>query len=63
MKAPETSLQINKNIYFTNITQKTAISMATNMKKKKHILQHGGWYKELKVKEFCVFDFIIATYF
>ena len=34
MKAPETSLQINKNIYFTNITQKTAISMATNMRKK-----------------------------
>ena len=34
--------------------------MATKMKKKKNIFCSivGGWCKELKVKDFCVFDFI-----
>ena len=39
--------------------KKTAIAMATNMKKKNIFCSTvGGWYKELKVKELCVFDFI-----
>ena len=32
-KAPETSLEIYKNIYFTSCTEKTANAMATNMEK------------------------------
>ena len=38
--------------------------MATNMKKKNIICSIVcGWYKELKVKEFCVFDFIELLFF
>ena len=33
LKAPETSLQIYKNNYFTSCTQKSAIAIATNMKR------------------------------
>ena len=45
--------------YFTSCTQKkTAIAIATNMKKKIFCGIVGGWYKKLKVKEFCVIDYI-----
>ena len=38
--------------------------MVTNLKKKKIFYSiEGGWYKELKVKEFCVFDFIELLFF
>ena len=51
-------LQIYKNNYFTCCTQKTAIAIATNMQKKNIFCSIvGGWYKELKAKEFCVFDY------
>ena len=33
LKAPETSLEIYKNIYFTSCTQETANAMTTNMEK------------------------------
>ena len=44
--------------------KKPAIAVATNMKKKKNIFCRivGGWYKELKVREFCVFDYIELLY-
>ena len=63
LKAPETSLQIYINDYSTNCTQKTAIAAATYMKKNIFCSIVGWWYKELKVKEFCVFDYIelVAT--
>ena len=54
LKAPETSLEIYKNIYFTSCAQKTANAMGTNMEKKHIFWYCRGWYKELKVKEFCV---------
>ena len=38
--------------------KKTAIAIATNMKKNIFCSIVGGCYKELKVKEFCVFDYI-----
>ena len=50
LKAPETSLEIYKNIYFTCYTQKTANAMAKNTEKKTFCGAVGGWYKELKVK-------------
>ena len=50
---------LRNNIYFTNCTQKTAIAMATNKKRTNIFCSTvGGWYKELKFKDFCVFDFI-----
>ena len=51
-KTPETSLCIYKSIYFTNCTQKTAIAVVTTMKKNIFCSTVGGWYKELKVKDF-----------
>ena len=57
MKAPETTLQIYKNIYFTNITQKTAISMATNMRKKTYF---AVWWV-VKVKKSKSKNFVSLT--
>ena len=54
LKAPETSLEIYTNIYFTSCTQKAVNAMATNMEKNIVCGIVGGQYKELKVKEFCV---------
>ena len=62
-KTPETSLCIYKSIYFTNCTQKTAIAVVTTMKKNIFCSTVGGWYKELEVKDFCVFDFIELLFF
>ena len=62
LKASET-LYIYKNIYFTNCIQKTAISMAAITKKNIFCSTIRGWYKELKVKDFCVFDFIELLFF
>ena len=43
--------------------KETAIAIATNMKKNNIFFSIvGGWYKELKVKEFCVFDYIKLLY-
>ena len=36
--------------------------MATNMEKNKFCSIVGAWYKELKVKEFFVFDFTELSY-
>ena len=63
LKAPKTSLQIYKNNYFTSCTQKTAIAIATNMEKNILCGIVGRWYKELKVKEFCVFGYIELLFF
>ena len=62
-KTSETSLCIYKSIYFTNCTQKTAIAVVTTMKKNIFCSTVGGWYKELEVKDFCVFDFIELLFF
>ena len=37
--------------------------MVTNVKKYIFCSTVGGWYKELKVKDFCVFDFIELLFF
>ena len=38
--------------------------MATNMEKKNiFCIIVGWWYKELKVKKFCVFDFLELSYY
>ena len=52
-----------KNNYFTSSTQKRATAAATNMGKNIFCSIVGGWYKEFKVKEFCVFDHILMAYF
>ena len=43
--------------------KETAIAIATIMEKKIFCSIVGGWYEELKVKEFCVFDHIKMTCF
>ena len=52
LKAPETSLQIYKNDYFTNCTQKTAIAAATNMKKTYFAVLQVGGIRNWKSKNF-----------
>ena len=49
------------NIYLTNCTQnltKQQLLLAALPKKNIFCSTVGGWYKELKLKDFCVFDFI-----